>query len=67
LRQKEGDKFSYSISNDQSVREKEINQRFLKDLLNLIGPEKFRLYISVKDQFNEEMRRNNKEAIQIEF
>lgn len=67
LRQKYGDKFSYNISEDQSVREKQINQRYLKELLGVIGPEKFKLYTAAKDQLNEEMRRNNKEAIQIEF
>lgn len=67
LRQKYGDKFSYNISEDQSVREKQINQRYLKELLGLIGPEKFKLYTAGKDQLNEEMRRSNKEAIQIEF
>ena len=67
LRQKYGDKFSYNISEDQSIREKEINKQFLNDLLKLIGPEKFKRYTEMKDQFNEEMRRNNKEALQIEF
>lgn len=67
LRQKYGDKFSYNISDDQSVREKEINQRYLKELLDFVGPLKFKEYTSAKDQFNEEMRRKNKEAIQIEF
>jgi uncharacterized protein YgiM (DUF1202 family) len=67
LRQKYGDKFSYNITDDQSAREKQINQRYLKDLLKLIGPEKFKKYTASKDQFNEEMRRKNKESIQIEF
>ena len=67
LRQKYGDKFSYNISDDQSIREKEINQKYLSDLLKLIGPEKFTKYTAAKDQLNEEMRKNNKEAIQIEF
>lgn len=67
LRQKFGDKFSYNISEDQSVREKQINQRYLKELLKLIGAEKFKAYTASKDQFNEEMRRKNIEAIQIEF
>ncbi|MBC7538260.1 MAG: hypothetical protein H7281_05530 [Bacteriovorax sp.] len=67
LRQKYGDKFSYNITDDQSIREKQINQRYLKDLLKLIGPDKFKKYTAVKDQFNEEMRRSNKESIQIEF
>jgi len=67
LRQKYGDKFSYNISDDQSIREKKINQRYLKDLLKLIGPEKFKAYTQTKDQLNEEIRRSNKNAIQIEF
>lgn len=67
LRQKYGDKFSYNISEDQSVREKQINERYLKDLLKLIGPLKFKEYTKARDQINEEMRKKNKEAIQIEF
>ncbi len=67
LRQKFGDKFNYNISEDQSVREKEINQRYLKELLALIGETKFQAYLKARDQINEENRRNNKEFIQIEF
>jgi hypothetical protein len=67
LRQKYGDKFSYNISEDQSIREKKINQRYLKELLKLIGPQMFKDYVSAKDQFNEKMRKNKKEAIQLEF
>lgn len=67
LRQKYGDKFTYNISEDQSTREKEINQRYLKELLKLIGPEKFKIYTNSKDKFNEVMRKKNKESIQIEF
>ena len=67
LRQKYGDKFSYNLSEDQSIREKKINQRYLGELLKLIGPEKFTKYTAEKDQFNEEMRRQKKETIQIEF
>lgn len=67
LRQKYGDKFSYNISDDQSIREKKINQRYLKELLKLIGSEKFKKYIQTKDQVNDEIRRDNKNAIQIEF
>jgi hypothetical protein len=67
LRQKYGDKFSYNITEDQSVREKQINQRYLKDLLKLIGPEKFKNYTNIKDQFNEMTRRENKESLQVEF
>ncbi|MGZ3787373.1 MAG: hypothetical protein ACXVLQ_02555 [Bacteriovorax sp.] len=67
LRQKYGDKFSYNISEDQSVREKKINQRYLKELSKLIGEEKFRKYTEARDNYNENMRIQNKEAIQIEF
>lgn len=67
LRQKFGDKFSYNISEDQSIREKDITKRYLGDLLKIIGEEKFKKYISARDQFNEKMRRENKESIQIEF
>jgi uncharacterized short protein YbdD (DUF466 family) len=67
LRQKFGDKFTYNISEDQSVREKEINQRYLKELLALIGETKFQAYLKARDKINEENRRNNKEFIQIEF
>lgn len=67
LRKKYGDNFSYNISEDQSVREKDINQRYLKDLLAMIGNEKFQAYIKARDKINEENRRNNKVFIQIEF
>jgi hypothetical protein len=67
LRQKYGDKFSYNLSEDQSAREKQINQKYLKELLKLIGPEAFKKYTAEKDQFNEKMRRQNKESIQVEF
>jgi uncharacterized short protein YbdD (DUF466 family) len=67
LRQKYGDKFTYNISEDQSIREKEITKRYLAELLKLIGKEKFQKYTAARDQFNEKMRRENKEAIQIEF
>ncbi len=67
LRQKFGDKFEYNISEDQSIREKDINQRYLKDLLALIGNEKFQAYVKARDKINEENRRNNKAFIQIEF
>jgi len=67
LREKYGDKFSYNISEDQSVREKEINQRYLKDLLKLLGEEKFREYTLKKDQINEKLRRDNQTSITIEY
>lgn len=67
LRQKFGDKFSYNISEDQSIREKEITKRYLAQLLKMIGDEKFKQYTAARDQFNEDMRRNNKDSIQVEF
>lgn len=67
LRQQFGDKFEYNISEDQSIREKDINQRYLKDLLALIGNDKFQAYVKARDKVNEENRRTNKTFIQIEF
>jgi uncharacterized short protein YbdD (DUF466 family) len=67
LRKKFGDKFTYNISEDQSVREKQINQRYLKELLLLVGADKFQKYLKARDVLNEENRKNNKEFIQIEF
>ena len=67
LRKKYGDKFSYNISEDQSVREKEINQKYLKKLLSTIGTEKFQSYINARDKINEENRRKNKLFLQVEF
>jgi hypothetical protein len=67
LRFKYGDKYSYNISEDQSIREKKINERYLNDLLKLIGQEKFKAYLKAKDDFNEESRRRSKEAMIIEF
>lgn len=67
LRKKYGDKFTYNISEDQSVREKEINQRYLKDLMKLVGEKKFQDYIKARDKINEENRRQRKLFLQIEF
>ena len=67
LRKKYGDKFTYNISEDQSAKEKDINQRYLKKLLKLVGEEKFQTYIKARDKINEDNRRNHKEFIQIEF
>lgn len=67
LRQKQGDKFEYNISEDQSERERKINQIYLNKLLEVIGPAKFQEYLKSRDQFNEESRRNNKEFILMEF
>ncbi len=67
LRKEFGDKFEYNISEDQSIREKEINKRYLKELLALVGNEKFQTYLKARDKINEENRRNNKAFFQIEF
>lgn len=67
LRKKYGDKFNYNISEDQSIREKEINQKYLKLLLEKIGQEKFQVYIKARDKINEENRRKKKLFLQIEF
>ena len=67
LRQQFGDKFEYNISEDQSIREKDINKRYLKDLLTLIGNKKFQAYVEARDKINEENHRKDKSFIQIEF
>ena len=69
LRQKHGDNFSYNISEDQSIREKEINTRNTRELLKRIGEEKFKLYLQARDQFNAELlkKSENGSALIIEF
>jgi len=67
LRKKHGDQFSYKISEDQSNAEKAINQKYMKDLMKIIGEQKFADYLKARDQINEEFRRKNKLFIQIEF
>jgi uncharacterized short protein YbdD (DUF466 family) len=69
LRQKYGDKFSYHISDDQSVREKAINTRYTRDLLKKVGEEKFKLYLKARDEFNEALERKSPSghALIIEF
>ena len=67
LRKKHGDTFTYNISEDQSIREKKINQAYLKKLLPLVGEEKFKAYLKARDKVNEENRRSGNEAIQMEF
>jgi len=60
LRSKYGNNFKYNISEDQSIREKKINEKYLKDLLKLVGEEKFKKYLKLKDQYNENLRRESK-------
>lgn len=67
LRKKFGDKFTYNISEDQSIREKEINQKYLKKLLENIGQTKFQAYLKARDEVNEKNRREKKLFMQIEF
>ena len=67
LKEKYGDKFSYNISEDQSKRENEINQIYLRELNALIGDRKFKEYLKTRDKVNEENRKRNKLFIQIEF
>ena len=69
LRQKHGDNFSYNISEDQSIREKEINTKYTRELLKRIGEEKFKQYLQARDQFNEELQRQSKNghALIVEF
>ena len=67
MRKKHGDKFSYNISEDQSLQEKKVNQKYLKELLNLIGKDKFATFIEARDKFNENFRKKNKFFLQVEF
>jgi hypothetical protein len=69
LRLKHGDNFSYNISEDQSVREKEVNTKYTRLLLTKIGEEKFKEYLIIRDHFNEEQQRKDQDgnALVIEF
>lgn len=67
LRSTQGDAFSYKISEDQTAREKLINQDYLKELLNLVGEEKFKKFVAERDKMNEQLRKEGKEFIQVEF
>ena len=67
MRNKHGDNFSYNISEDQSVQEKKVNQKYLKELLKVIGQEKFASYIKARDKLNEKYRKQNKIFLQVEF
>lgn len=67
LKEKYGDKFSYSISEDKSPKERKINQAYLKKLLALIGEAKFKKYIKARDRVNEDNRKNDQNYLLIEF
>jgi glutamyl-tRNA reductase len=69
LRQKNGDNFSYHLSEDQSIREKTINTKYTREFIKRIGEEKFKNYLKARDEFNEGLRRKAKEghALIIEF
>ncbi len=67
LRKKYGDKYAYNISEDQSKKEKEINQNFLKEFKMLIGEAKFKDYLKAKDEINKEYQKQNELFMEIEF
>ena len=67
LQKKYGDKFEYNISEDQGSREKEINQLYLKKLLDILGKEKFQKYLNARDVYNEGTRRSGKQFLPMEF
>ena len=67
LRKKYGDKYAYNISEDQSKKEKEINQNFLKEFKMLIGEAKFNDYLKAKDEINKEYQKQNELFMDIEF
>lgn len=67
LRKKYGDKYAYNISEDQSKKEKEINQNFLKEFKMLIGESKFKDYLKAKDEINKEYQKQNELFMEIEF
>jgi hypothetical protein len=67
LRQKHGDNFSYNISEDQSVREKDINTKYTRMLLKKIGEEKFKMYLKTRDEYNEELQKQSKDGQALVF
>jgi hypothetical protein len=69
LRAKFGNNFKYNISEDQSVLEKKINTKYQKELQTLIGDDRMKKYVALREEFNEELRRksNGKNFIVIEF
>ncbi len=69
LRQKHGDNYSYNISEDQTIRERDINTKYAKELLKKIGEQKFKSYLEMKDQFNEKLQKKSPDgnALIIEF
>jgi hypothetical protein len=69
MRKKFGDNFRYNISEDQSVIEKKINEKYLHQLLKLIGEEKFKTFLKSRDDYNEIIRRKSsgKNFLIIEF
>lgn len=69
LRSKNGNNFKYNISEDQSALELKINEKYQDKLLKIIGEDKYKKYLVLKDNFNEELHKksNGKEVILIEF
>lgn len=67
LKKKYGDRYAYNISEDQSKKEKEINQNFLREFKMLIGEAKFKEYLKAKDEINKEYQKQNELFMEIEF
>jgi len=69
MRSKSGNNFSYKITEDQTIREKKINEKYLNMLEKKVGASKFRQYISRRDALNEKNQRakNGQNVIVIEF
>lgn len=69
IRKKYGNNFKYNLSEDQSVREKSINDKYLNSLQKLIGDEKYKAYLKRKEDFNRDLIRksNGQSSIIIEF
>lgn len=47
------------VSQDKSPEEMQVNKDAEQEILQLIGPEKFKIYLKSKDLFNENLRRNH--------
>jgi uncharacterized short protein YbdD (DUF466 family) len=69
LRKKYGNNFKYNLSEDQSIREKSINDKYLNSLRKIIGDKKYIIYLKAKDDFNRNLIRKSgsQSTINIEF
>lgn len=59
LLQMKGSKLHYHLSQDISPKEKKIGEKCNQELLKIIGEENFKIYLKARDQFNENLRRQN--------